>query len=110
MALVTGLVIACLAAAYAAAVVNGDAGQQAGGLPKRGQLLQDLIGDSWKGTPGEVVVEGVFTLDKFFSIASEAGIYVIARPGPYINTETADLKHRLTYRQNHLIVPGGRNT
>jgi beta-galactosidase len=40
------------------------------------------IGDSWKGTPGEVVVEGVFALDEFFSAASEAGIYVIARLGP----------------------------
>ena len=42
-----------------------------------------------EGTPGEVVIQGVFALDEFFSAASEVGIYLIARPGPYINAETA---------------------
>ncbi|RAL65137.1 hypothetical protein DID88_001243 [Monilinia fructigena] len=32
---------------------------------------------------------GVFDLDEFFGAATEAGIYLIARPGPYINAETA---------------------
>ena len=42
-----------------------------------------------EGNPGHVVVDGVFSLDEFFSAASEAGIYLLARPGPYINAETA---------------------
>ncbi|CZR61388.1 probable beta-galactosidase [Phialocephala subalpina] len=42
-----------------------------------------------EGNPGEVVTDGVWSLDQFFSAASEAGIYLIARPGPYINAETA---------------------
>ncbi|HYZ73268.1 MAG TPA: beta-galactosidase, partial [Chthoniobacterales bacterium] len=31
---------------------------------------------------------GVRDLDRFLSLASEAGLYVIVRPGPYINAET----------------------
>lgn len=31
---------------------------------------------------------GIRDLDKFLSLASEAGLYVIVRPGPYINAET----------------------
>lgn len=42
-----------------------------------------------EGNPGHVVTSGVFSLDQFFAAASEAGIYLIARPGPYINAETA---------------------
>ncbi|KUJ19279.1 putative beta-galactosidase E [Mollisia scopiformis] len=42
-----------------------------------------------EGNPGHVVTDGVFSLDQFFAAASEAGIYLIARPGPYINAETA---------------------
>ncbi|KKY15881.1 putative beta-galactosidase e [Phaeomoniella chlamydospora] len=42
-----------------------------------------------EGNPGRVVVDGVWALDEFFDAASEAGIYLIARPGPYINAETA---------------------
>ncbi|KAL9107270.1 MAG: hypothetical protein Q9227_007812 [Pyrenula ochraceoflavens] len=42
-----------------------------------------------EGNPGHVVAEGVFALDEFFRSAQEAGIYLIARPGPYINAETA---------------------
>lgn len=43
MTLVIGLLITWLAAAYAAALVNDDAGQQAGSLSTRGQPLQDLV-------------------------------------------------------------------
>jgi len=38
--------------------------------------------------PGVYDFTGVRDLDRFFDIASDAGIYVIARPGPYINAET----------------------
>ncbi|OTA62729.1 glycoside hydrolase family 35 protein [Hypoxylon sp. EC38] len=42
-----------------------------------------------EGTQGKVRFDGVFALDEFFKAAAEAGIYLIARPGPYINAETA---------------------
>ncbi|KAF7521836.1 hypothetical protein G7054_g12330 [Neopestalotiopsis clavispora] len=42
-----------------------------------------------EGTPGRVRFDGVFALEPFFAAAAEAGIYLIARPGPYINAETA---------------------
>ncbi|KAG4032424.1 hypothetical protein MFRU_007g03270 [Monilinia fructicola] len=42
-----------------------------------------------EGNPGQVITDGVFGLDEFFDAATEAGIYLIARPGPYINAETA---------------------
>src|SRR6266540_1658911 len=38
--------------------------------------------------PGVYDFTGVRDLDRFFDIASDVGIYVIARPGPYINAET----------------------
>jgi hypothetical protein len=31
---------------------------------------------------------GIRDLDRFLNLASEAGLYVIVRPGPYINAET----------------------
>ncbi|KAJ5202980.1 beta-galactosidase [Penicillium cf. viridicatum] len=39
--------------------------------------------------PGHVHMEGVFDLTEFFDAASGAGIYLIARPGPYINAEVS---------------------
>ncbi|KAI0116583.1 glycoside hydrolase family 35 protein [Hypoxylon sp. NC0597] len=42
-----------------------------------------------EGTQGTVRFDGVFALEEFFKAAAEAGIYLIARPGPYINAETA---------------------
>lgn len=42
-----------------------------------------------EGTEGQVRADGIFGLEQFFSAASEAGIYLFARPGPYINAETA---------------------
>jgi beta-galactosidase GanA len=33
--------------------------------------------------------EGIFDLKPFFDAASEAGIYLLARPGPYINAEVS---------------------
>lgn len=42
-----------------------------------------------EGKPGEYREEGVFSLKPFFDAAQEAGIYLIARPGPYINAESS---------------------
>lgn len=42
-----------------------------------------------EGKPGEYREEGVFDLQPFFDAALEAGIYLIARPGPYINAESS---------------------
>lgn len=38
---------------------------------------------------GEYRAEGIFDLDPFFKAAQTAGIFLIARPGPYINAEVA---------------------
>ncbi|KAI1390475.1 glycoside hydrolase family 35 protein [Hypoxylon trugodes] len=42
-----------------------------------------------EGEPGHIRAEGVFALEEFFQAASEAGIYLLARPGPYINAEVS---------------------
>lgn len=42
-----------------------------------------------EGKPGEYREEGVFDLQPFFDAAKEAGIYLLARPGPYINAESS---------------------
>ncbi|KAH1899942.1 hypothetical protein KXW02_008286 [Aspergillus fumigatus] len=42
-----------------------------------------------EGNPGHVVTDGIWSLDEFFTAAREAGLYLIARPGPYINAETS---------------------
>lgn len=42
-----------------------------------------------EGKPGEYRADGIFDLDKFFEAATEAGIYLLARPGPYINAEAS---------------------
>lgn len=42
-----------------------------------------------EGEPGHIRTDGVFSLDQFFNAANEAGIYLIARPGPYINSEVS---------------------
>ncbi|KAI1091381.1 glycoside hydrolase family 35 protein [Rostrohypoxylon terebratum] len=42
-----------------------------------------------EGTQGQVRFDGIFALDEFFKAAAKAGLYLIARPGPYINAETA---------------------
>lgn len=42
-----------------------------------------------EGKPGEYREEGIFDLQPFYDAASEAGIYLIARPGPYINAEAS---------------------
>ena len=42
-----------------------------------------------EGQQGHFASEGVFSFDTFFEAASEAGIYLLARPGPYINAEVS---------------------
>ena len=42
-----------------------------------------------EGKPGRYTAEGVFALEPFFDAAKEAGIYLLARPGPYINAEAS---------------------
>ena len=42
-----------------------------------------------EGKPGNYTAEGVFALEPFFEAASSTGIYLVARPGPYINAEAS---------------------
>ncbi|QKX56339.1 uncharacterized protein TRUGW13939_03440 [Talaromyces rugulosus] len=42
-----------------------------------------------EGTPGQFRTQGVFDLEAFFNAAIETGLYLIARPGPYINAEVS---------------------
>ncbi|RYO73729.1 hypothetical protein DL766_005229 [Monosporascus sp. MC13-8B] len=42
-----------------------------------------------EGNPGHFTAEGVFAWEPFFDAAAEAGIYLLARPGPYINAEAS---------------------
>jgi beta-galactosidase GanA len=42
-----------------------------------------------EGKPGQYRADGIFDLEPFFQAASEAGIYLLARPGPYINAEAS---------------------
>ncbi|KAK5329783.1 hypothetical protein LTR93_001371 [Exophiala xenobiotica] len=42
-----------------------------------------------EGKPGNYTAEGVFALEPFFEAASSAGLYLLARPGPYINAEAS---------------------
>lgn len=40
-----------------------------------------------EGEPGKFRADGVFAVEKFFEAATQSGIYLLARPGPYINSE-----------------------
>ncbi|KAL9091821.1 MAG: hypothetical protein Q9159_001193 [Coniocarpon cinnabarinum] len=42
-----------------------------------------------EGTEGTFRSEGIFDLVPFFEAATQAGIYLLARPGPYINAEVS---------------------
>ena len=42
-----------------------------------------------EGKPGTFIANGIFDLEPFFEAASKAGIYLLARPGPYINAEAS---------------------
>jgi beta-galactosidase len=37
-----------------------------------------------KGNSGHLLTDGIWSLDKIFNAASQVGLYLIARPGPYI--------------------------
>ena len=41
------------------------------------------------GNPGHAVLDGIWGFDDLFAAANEAGVYLIARPGPYINAEVS---------------------
>ena len=42
-----------------------------------------------EGKQGNFTAEGIFSLEPFFEAAQQAGIYLLARPGPYINAESS---------------------
>ncbi|KFZ09594.1 hypothetical protein V501_05524 [Pseudogymnoascus sp. VKM F-4519 (FW-2642)] len=42
-----------------------------------------------EGEKGKYLAEGIFDQDPFYEAAQKAGIYLIARPGPYINAESS---------------------
>ncbi|KXJ91390.1 family 35 glycosyl hydrolase [Microdochium bolleyi] len=42
-----------------------------------------------EGKQGEFRADGIFDLQPLFDAAKEAGLYLIARPGPYINAEVS---------------------
>nr|POF02402.1 putative beta-galactosidase a [Quercus suber] len=42
-----------------------------------------------EGKPGNFSAEGIFALEPFFDAAKTAGIYLLARPGPYVNAEVS---------------------
>ena len=42
-----------------------------------------------EGQQGTFTAEGIFSFEPFFQAASEAGLYLLARPGPYINAEVS---------------------
>ncbi|OKL56020.1 putative beta-galactosidase A [Talaromyces atroroseus] len=42
-----------------------------------------------EGKPGSYRADGIFDLQPFFDAASQAGLYLLARPGPYINAEAS---------------------
>lgn len=42
-----------------------------------------------EGKRGDYTAEGIFALEPFFEAAQTAGIYILARPGPYINAEVS---------------------
>ncbi|KAJ5368740.1 uncharacterized protein N7496_008500 [Penicillium cataractarum] len=42
-----------------------------------------------EGEPGTLKMDGVFDLEPFFDAAVKTGLYLIARPGPYINGEVS---------------------
>lgn len=42
-----------------------------------------------EGKQGHYHADGIFDFEPFFEAAKEAGIYLLARPGPYINAEVS---------------------
>lgn len=42
-----------------------------------------------EGKPGDVSADGVLVWELFFRAAAEAGVYLIMRPGSYVNAEAS---------------------
>lgn len=72
-----------------------------------------------EGKPGSFSAEGIFDLNPFFDAAKEAGIYLIARPGPYINAEASGggfpgwlsrVRGQLRTRARDFMEPANRYT
>jgi hypothetical protein len=42
-----------------------------------------------EGEPGIIRTDGIFALKPFFDAASEVGLYLLTRPGPYVNAEVS---------------------
>ncbi len=42
-----------------------------------------------EGQQGNFTAKGIFAFEPFFEAASQAGLYLLARPGPYINAEVS---------------------
>lgn len=42
-----------------------------------------------EANPGDFRAEGIFALEPFFEAAKQVGLYVVPRPGPYINAEVS---------------------
>lgn len=51
--------------------------------------------------------EGIRDLQPFFDAAMEAGIYLIARPGPYVNAETSKRALLLKQPAAHSVLLAG---
>ena len=42
-----------------------------------------------EGEPGVFDASGIFDLQPFFDAAAQTGVYLLARPGPYMNGEAS---------------------
>ncbi len=62
-----------------------------------------------EGKPGQYMAEGVFDLEPFFKAAEDTGIYLIARPRPYISLSTLAPEQRtlLTGEKDAEVSGGG---
>lgn len=58
-------------------------------------------------SPGVLDFEGVRSLDGFFEAANEAGLWVVARPGPYI--VSLAISRRCNTRRRSCCLVQGRN-
>ena len=50
-----------------------------------------------EGKPGEFRAEGIFAMEPFFEAATQAGIYLLARPGPYSKCRELRLQGQSLY-------------
>lgn len=57
-----------------------------------------------EGKAGDFSADGVFALEPFYDAATAAGIYLIARPGPYINAEASGVSSPVNVRRFKLRI------